>query len=392
MEQFDIIIAGTGCAGFQLAYFMNRSPSREKKVLLLDKAWKKVNNRTWCFWDENDHNAFDEVVSCKWDNLSVKYYQQEKKLEMGNYQYKLIEAKDFYEHVKKDIKANPNFDYRHENILGIHSGRHYAQVKTRKHCYRAPLVFNSCPPDFKLMLAHPYPGIFQHFKGWFITTTEPFFHPGKALLMDFSVPQQRKQTRFAYVLPFNDQEALVEFTVFSLDFLSSREYEENLKKYIDKLLGKVSYEITRKEYGIIPLTTYRFQPPGERVVNIGMPGNMIKSSAGYTFLTMQAKLKKMVRRLEKGMPPSYRPSLLSHRFHMYDSTHLNVLQNGYAPGAKVFYRLFERNKGWRVLRFLDEETTVYQELFIFASVHIPSFLKGFLLYFRQLYNTRSKVF
>jgi lycopene beta-cyclase len=210
--------------------------------------------------------------------------------------------------------------------------------------------------------------------------------------MDFSVPQERKQTRFVYVLPFSEQEALIEFTVFSLDFLSSREYEKNLKKYVDDYMEGVPYEISRKEYGIIPLTTYRFQSPGKRIVNIGMPGNMIKSSAGYTFLTMQAKLKRMVKRMEKGKPPSYRPSLLSHRFHMYDSTHLNVLQNGYAPGAKVFYRLFERNKGWRVLRFLDEETTVYQELFIFASVHVPSFLKGFLLYFKQMYKARSKVF
>ena len=37
----------------------------DKTVLLIDENPKKINDRTWCFWDEKQ--SFDEIVSKKWD-------------------------------------------------------------------------------------------------------------------------------------------------------------------------------------------------------------------------------------------------------------------------------------------------------------------------------------
>ena len=63
--------------------------------------------------------------------------------------------------------------------------------------------------------------------------------------MDFSI-DQKNETRFCYVLPTNNNEALIEFTLFSKDLLKDYEYEIEINKYIVNL-GFSNY-IERKRY------------------------------------------------------------------------------------------------------------------------------------------------
>jgi lycopene beta-cyclase len=53
---------------------------------------------------------------------------------------------------------------------------------------------------------------------------------------------------------------------------------------------------------------------------------------------------------------------------------LNVLSRGRLPGWRVFADLFARNPPQRVLRFLDEDTTLPEDLLIMSSVNLPAFL------------------
>ena len=70
--KYDYIIAGAGCAGLSLLYRMLQDPNlNQKKILVLDKAPKNNNDRTWCFWEKDD-GIFEEIVIHEWKSLEFK--------------------------------------------------------------------------------------------------------------------------------------------------------------------------------------------------------------------------------------------------------------------------------------------------------------------------------
>ena len=54
----------------------------------------------------------------------------------------------------------------------------------------------------------------QHFRGWEIETDRPVFNPQLPTLFDFRTPQDGHM-RFVYTLPFAENRALIEYTLFS---------------------------------------------------------------------------------------------------------------------------------------------------------------------------------
>ena len=66
MQHFHYIFTGSGLSALMTVYEMLLSGKFENEsILLIDEHTKKTNDRTWCFWDEN--NLFEEIVSNKWE-------------------------------------------------------------------------------------------------------------------------------------------------------------------------------------------------------------------------------------------------------------------------------------------------------------------------------------
>jgi lycopene beta-cyclase len=61
---------------------------------------------------------------------------------------------------------------------------------------------------------------------------------------------------------------------------------------------------------------------------------------------------------------------------MYDSILLNVLANKRLEGERIFADLFEKNPAERVLRFLDNESDLEDEINIIAGLPTTPFLKA----------------
>ena len=62
MQHYHYIFTGSGLSALMTVYEMLLSEKfDDKSILLIDENTKKVNDRTWCFWDEN--NLFDEIES-----------------------------------------------------------------------------------------------------------------------------------------------------------------------------------------------------------------------------------------------------------------------------------------------------------------------------------------
>jgi lycopene beta-cyclase len=218
--------------------------------------------------------------------------------------------------------------------------------------------------------------LLQHFMGWYIKTSEPVFNSNVGTLMDFRLNQQHGAT-FMYVLPVSSTEALVEYTLFSEKTLKEEEYITELEKYIKDELKINNYEITHREFGVIPMTMARFKRylgAGKRIINIGTAGGFTKPSSGYTFQFVQKHLLQVAERLKNGQSPAIKPSFRERMFFWYDMTLLEVLLSGKLTGEQIFSSLFGKVNPERILAFLANESTFWEEFKIRNSVPLLPFM------------------
>lgn len=369
--RYDYIIAGTGCAGLSLAVHLAQSGRfADKKILLVDSEAKNNNDRTWCFW-EKGQGLFQPVVARQWDKLWFYGEGFSKELSVAPYRYKMIRGIDFYNHCFVQLAKQPNVQFLQGKVESIFSETQTGIVLNGETLY-ADYVFNSILFQ-KPTLSKKQHWLLQHFKGRQIKTATPVFDKDTATLMDFRTSQQYG-TAFCYVLPYSDKEALIEYTLFTPQLLNDKEYDEGLKQYIEETLRIRQYEMEETEFGIIPMTNYRFPSSHHNVVNIGTAGGQTKGSSGYTFYFIQQHSKAIVASLLKtGKPFVPRPSL---RFHFYDSVLLQILSDKTLRGKDVFTTLFKKNKPADVLTFLNNESSLAQELKIISSLPTLPFSKA----------------
>merc|ERR1711991_359770 len=128
--------------------------------------------------------------------------------------------------------------------------------------------------------------LWQHFKGIEIETEKNIFDDEIFNLMDFDC-DQKNSVHFFYTLPFAKNKALIETTWLSkMNDEYLKDYDIQLKKYIDKKLKIKDYKIIFKEKGAIPLFK-QINSTKNNEINIGTAGGMTRLSTGYTFLNIQ---------------------------------------------------------------------------------------------------------
>ena len=372
--QYDYVIAGGGCAGLSLATrIVSNQNLRSKKILLIDKEEKKENDRTWCFW-EKDAGFFEPVVFKSWETLDFLADKLSRRLDIRPYRYKMIRSTDFYHHCNTILSRSGQVERLRATVDSIHSTRDGAVIAIGRQEYQGRYVFNSTLHGIDYT-RKPYISLRQHFRGWVIETSHDAFDPVVAVLMDFRVPQDRG-TAFFYTLPFTTRRALVEYTLFTKDVLTSEEYTTSLRNYISQHITKKTYRIEEEENGIIPMTNYPFRAREGNVINIGTAGGQTKASTGYTFQFIQKGAARIVAALaDQGHIDS---STLSSkgRFARYDSILLRVLEKHESMGSELFKEIFSKGSASSVLRFLDNESSVGEELIIMSRMPKIAFAKA----------------
>jgi lycopene beta-cyclase len=358
MQHYHYIFTGSGLSALMTVYEMLLSGKFEdKSILLIDENAKKVNDRTWCFWDEN--NLFDEIVSKKWNQAIFANEKFNRILELTPYQYKKINGLDFYELVFKKISEHKNIHFLNQKVVDFTELGNHCIVKTEQEAFTCNKIFNSIYNPEAVTSQTKFPLIHQHFIGWFIKSKEGVFTPNCATFMDFSV-EQKGNTRFMYVLPTSPTEALLEYTLFSKNLLSKGEYEAEIQKYI-KNLGITEYEIIEKEQGNIPMTCYPFWKHNTKnIINIGSAGGWTKASTGYTFKNASKKSKALVQFLKS--ESDFRKFHKRDKFWFYDLLLLDILGSKNELGSKIFSSMFKEGDSSVIFKFLDEETSFSEDL------------------------------
>lgn len=393
---YDFIIAGGGLAGLSLAYYLSQSSLENAKILIIDQSEKKENDKTWCFW-EAQPNAFDEIVRQKWNGVwfhGSRNFSQF--LPIDEYQYKLIRSADFYQFIYDAISRKNNINILIDSVLSIEKDiNNRPKVKTIQGVFKASqIVFDS---TFRSPYTDAqYSQMLQHFKGWVIETDEPSFDETKPTMFDFNV-EQKDECRFVYVLPYSKTKALVEYTIFSDNLLEDSVYDNELKDYITHQLKITHYRIEEVEKGVIPMSDEPcIQIPDDGIVRIGTSGGYVKASTGYSFTRTQRILKNLVRDLEraKGNFDSFEKEKKAWRKGTYipnwkallDSILLDVMLKNRHSSKDIFTCLFSKNRPAQILKFLDEDTSLLEDLAIMHTVPIIPFLKSaFVVIFRKIW-------
>ncbi|WP_396145328.1 lycopene cyclase family protein [Flavobacterium sp.] len=365
MQHYHYIFTGSGLSALMTVYEMILSGKfNDKTILLLDENPKKSNDRTWCFWDNS--TQFDEIVSKKWNVALFADENFRRNLDLNPYQYKMVRGLDFYNLVFDLISKQENVHFANQKVIDFEELGNHCIVKADTQNYTCNKIFNSIYNPNLVKSQSKYPLLQQHFIGWFIKSKEEVFNPNVTTFMDFSV-EQRGNTRFMYVLPTSSTEALLEYTLFSKDLLSKEEYENEIQDYIKKL-GISEYEIVEKEQGNIPMTSYKFWKHNTKnIINIGSVGGWTKASTGYTFKNTTKKSKELVELLSKETDTSASLSTNFRKFHkmdkfwFYDLLFLDVLFRRNDLGSKVFSALFKKGNPTLIFKFLDEETTFWED-------------------------------
>ena len=383
---YQYIIAGGGMAGLSLAFYLNKSTLRDKKILIIDREVKNLNDHTWCFW-ETGESPFEEIIFKKWKGVWFHGTENFSEfLDLQDYTYKMVRGIDFYEYIISILKKNSNITFLQANIEGIEVSDakiNYGLpvVKTEKGDFIASeMVFDS---SFRSKYNNPkHHNMLQHFKGWVIDTDKPTFKVDEPTLFDFRI-EQKDELRFVYVLPYSETKALIEFTIFSDNLITHEEYEFYLKKYIEDTIKVGNYQIKEDEYqisetefGVIPMSDEKHEiSPMPKVIRIGTSGGYVKASTGYTFQRSQRFLQNLVKSLEENKEVSNGMKVNKWKG-ILDTILLNVMQKKRAPQDKIFTYLFKNNKPSRILKFLDEDTSIFEDLLVINSVPKPPFIKA----------------
>jgi lycopene beta-cyclase len=393
MPDYDFILSGGGLAGLSLAYHLINSPLRDRSILIVDKDAKQQNDRTWCFWVEQP-TLFDEIAYRVWHRLRFVGDDFTREYDLAPYRYQMIRGIDFYDFTREKLSQCHNVTFVCGNIDRVEDGTDRATITVDGRSFSGSWLFDSTlppslrgsvPADLLLVRVPPsdnraiqnghYHHLNQHFRGWEIETDQPVFNPAVPTLFDFRT-RQAGHMRFVYTLPFAENRALIEYTLFSTHLLQPEEYDAGLKAYIEEVAGIKQYAINHVEAGVIPMTDHPFpRRLGQRVMSIGTKGGRVKPSTGYAFLRIQRDSAAIVQSLIQHHQPFEVPARRG-RFGLHDSVLLNIMTHHPDDLKPIFTLMFRNNPIQRIFRFLDETATLSEEARFIASLPPRRFLQA----------------
>ena len=342
MREFDYVIIGGGCAGLSLAYELEIHKKLENKTLaIIEPRIEYKRDKTWSFWKVISHN-FDDCVKKSWKEFSIKLPSHSKVNKCDSLPYQSIDSGLFYKKINDKLEKNKNIKFFKDiKDLSINNA----------------FIFNSVPS-----LNNNKSNLWQHFHGIEIETNEDFFNDNSVDLMDFDC-DQRNSVHFFYTLPFTKKKAMIETTWLSKEDVSLKDYETQVKNYIN-YLGIKDYKINFKEEGAIPL----FYPINEKEtnkINIGTAGGMTRLSTGYTFLNIQEHSKYIRMNIENiGKIKRYE---VAKKYQFLDKIFLKVLENNPEKMPSIFFNMFSTSSDIAI-KFLSNKSNITEDISVILKM------------------------
>ena len=352
MKEFDYIIIGGGCAGLSLAYELDlHEKLKEKTLAIIEPRNEYKKDKTWSFWKVIPHN-FDDCVKKNWKNFSINIPGKTNHLECPDYPYQSVDSGLFYKKINNRLKSNKNISFFKD----------FKQINSKN-----SFIFNSVP-----IIKSNSLNLWQHFCGVEIETKNKVFDEDIFNLMDFDC-DQRESVHFFYTLPFSKKKALIETTWLSkMNDNSQKDYDKQIKEYIEKHLKIKNYNITFTERGAIPLF-YPIKKKKKNKINIGTAGGMTRLSTGYTFLNIQEHSKFIRQNIEN--ISSTKKYEINKKYIFLDEIFLRVLEKHPEKMSNIFFKMFKSSPK-TVIKFLSNKSNFFEDLSIIFRMPKLTFIKA----------------
>jgi lycopene beta-cyclase len=372
-KHYDYIIVGNGLAGLQLALaFARDSYFNHKSIALIDASSKTENDKTWSFWEQNN-STFSNLAYQSWQHATIFAEDEKISLNLKPYSYKSIRSIDFYTEAKAQLNHRNNITYLIETVTSVNEKK-IVEVTTETNSYTANHVFDSRIQD-AFFNDKKSTTLIQHFKGWIIETEDHAFNENSFTMMDYRL-KDNNQTTFMYVLPHTKNRALVEFTYFTENIVKNQHYDTYLKQYISEYLHIKNYKIVETEIGQIPMTTFKFEAFNtSKVTKIGTAGGWVKASTGYSFKLTEKKVAKIIENIKSNQIAT--KGLFKSKYKFFDKVFLQVLKDNNEKGEWIFKQFYSKNSTPTIFKFLDEESSLIEDIKIMWSLFSFSFIKAF---------------
>ncbi len=369
------MIAGAGCAGLSLAWYLVKL-GVEEPILLVDGRSAYRNDRTWCFWDA-EPTPFQGLAEHAWHSWDVISPAGSRiRQTSSSYSYLRIPAISFYENVLRELGRHENVALSLNNpIAGMRKSGGDVCLSTGHGQFRGAGLIDSAGVTSRRQSKPAIPSrlnLLQHFHGLTIETKSAVFDTRAATLMDFRTPQS-DGLHFFYVLPFTPARALIENTYFFPCQVTVRRFEEETRAYLEAHFGlrPSDYRVISRESGAIPLrppVPHRQHSGAEH--RIGLCGGAARPSSGYAFLRIQRQCRTLAEALIGQRTPPHRSA---HKYDFLDTVFLEALAGDPQNAYTIFLDLFAKTGPDDTVRFLSDVSGLRNDLAVVKSLPLMRF-------------------
>ena len=153
---------------------------------------------------------------------------------------------------------------------------------------------------------------------------------------------------------------------------SQKDYDKQIKDYIENHLNLKDYKIIYREEGAIPLF-YPIDKNEKNKINIGTAGGMTRLSTGYTFLNIQDHSKYIRENIENiSRVKKYK---ISGKYQFLDEIFLRVLEKHPEKMSDIFFKMFKASPK-TVIKFLSNKSNFFEDLSIILRMPKLTFIKA----------------
>jgi lycopene beta-cyclase len=378
---YDFVFIGLGASNsLILISLIQKGLTKNKKIAVFEIDGKTNNDKTYCFWaNPKDTIAVElkTIISRSFNAIQVNKTRAEN---IENCPYHYIRSIDLY-NFTLEILNEAKIEILRNSVEEITSKNNINTLHSGTKVYNSNYIFDSRP--FLNLIPKDEIYLHQSFLGWHIRCVNDVFHKDTFDMMNFNI-DQNDFTQFMYLIPFSSNEALVEMTRFGAEKIELSYAATILNEFINKEFGE--FEKLGEEIGCIPMTTF-FNPLNQQdgILNTGARANLIKPSTGYGFKKMFEFAQLVSQRIESDDLKQFNKIALvsKERFKFYDRLLLMILLLWPSYGKIIFSRLFYKRPILTIFSFLDERTSIREEIKIFMSLPIKPFIKALLLHLKN---------
>ena len=372
----DVLILGGGCAGLSLAWRLAELGANCPSVLILEKRNTYVNDRTWCFWDDND-TRMAGLLAQQWRWLKVGGLSRTVSFDCGRSAYQMLAASSFYDRALRVIHDCPSIILAQGQAVGgepVRGPDGWTAASSLGNI-KAQRVIDTRP---SVLPATGGATLWQSFYGHEVCCDADVFTPEAAQLMDFTAGVHG-QIPFTYVLPITARHALIEATVFGPEPLGQDALAAQLDAAVQQHTAGASFDIVRSESGILPMgLTHLPTSLGAGHVAVGVMAGGARASSGFAFQRIQQWADQCAAAMAAGRAPTAHradPPLVR----MMDQLFLRVLRDAPHVAPDLFLSLFERADPASVIRFLSGKGSVRDCLNVVTALPAKVFVRQLML-------------